>query len=339
MALVIQEAEEAHRRIQALMNSDQDLYESLGHRLRSLNPAFVFSLARGSSDHAMTYASYLFPLVTGRVVASLPPSVVTVLKSHLHLQGQCCLTVSQSGSSPDILTSTRTARAAGALCIGVTNHAKSPLAQECDYILDQYAGPEVAVAATKTVLCTQAVLARIAATWSEDQALLKALKSLPEALRIAFQKGISQTPISLSSISHVYVISRSLGMGAAYEMALKIKEMCGIHAEAFSSAEVRHGPREIVNENYLVIGLAIAGSGDEDVTRAVAELEAQGAKTFIIGSPSSGAQAVLPDNLDFRLQSLAALNFFYPWLARSAQTMGRDPDKPVRLQSKVVHTI
>jgi glucosamine--fructose-6-phosphate aminotransferase (isomerizing) len=156
---------------------------------------------------------------------------------------------------------------------------------------------------------------------------------LPAVLRLAFQAGMQLDVAGLQDVSSAYVLSRGLGLSAALEIALKLKETCGIHAEAFSSAEVRHGPREIVTSGFMVIALALPGPGREDVLRVAEELKEQGARTLIIDL------AALQLECDSRLGPLVALQMIYPWLARSAGFLGHDPDRPRNLKEKVVRTI
>lgn len=339
MSQMLTEAQEAPRRVRAFLEADRELYRELGARLRRLNPVAVATVARGSSDHCATYAGYLIPACTGRVVASVPPSLTTVLQAPVSFAGQFLLAISQSGSSPDILRTLEATKNSGALTAALVNHADSPMAKAADVFLDQHAGPEKGLAATKTVLCTNTAIARLTAEWTQDEKMLKALEELPEVLGQAVEQGLRFDEKLLQGISSVYVISRALGMGAAHEIALKIKETCGLHAEPFSAAEVRHGPREIVNENFAVIALAIPGSGQEDVLKIAEELRAQGAKVLTVAPPAAHPTFPLPDARDPRLLPIIALQMLYPWLARCSVALGRDPDKPKRLLSKVIHTV
>ena len=332
------EAQEAPNRVRDLLLSDSALYADLGRRLRDLDPAVVATIARGSSDHAASYAAYLIPQCTGKVVASLAPSVVTVLNARLRLQGQFVFSLSQSGGSPDLNHTQARAREGGALTAALVNVANSPLAQNAEIFLDQKAGPENSITATKSVLCTLAGIARLAAEWAQDAALLRALPLLPEALHEASVSGSHYDEQLLLGVKHAFVLSRALGFGAASEVALKLKETCGLHAEAFSAAEVRHGPREIVNKDYLVIALALPGSGQAHVLAAAAEMKAQGARVLVVGQPGSGQNFALPPLPDDRLAPLAALQLLYPWIARAAAALGRDPDKPKTLLNKVIKT-
>jgi glucosamine--fructose-6-phosphate aminotransferase (isomerizing) len=337
---MLAESLEAPARVREFLSRDQKVYAELGARLRALAPAFAATIARGSSDHAANYAAYLIPQCTGRAVASIPPSLVTVLKSPLRLAGQFVLAISQSGGSPDILRALEAARKSGALTAALVNDAASPLARAADVLLDQRAGKERSVAATKSALCTLAGIARLTAEWSEDAALGRGLRELPAALESAAARGLTLDPEILRGVSNVYVLSRGLGLSAALEVSLKLKETCGIHAEAFSAAEVLHGPREIVAAGFLVIAVATPGSGRDDVLAAAAEMKGQGARVLVVAPPGAGeGVAALPELSDPRLLPIAALQLLYPWIARSSKALGRDPDRPKTLKSKVIKTV
>ena len=339
MSQMLAEAKDSIERIRTQLSLDEKTYSDLGSELRKKDPSFVCTIARGSSDHAATYASYLFPLCTGKVVASLPPSLTTVLKAPLQLKNQFALAISQSGGSPDLLASLSAAKERGAITAAIVNKTESPLAKAAHWLLPQNAGEEKSIAATKTVLCTLSSIARLAAHWSNDKKLLDALQTLPDLLEEAYQSGVMAKESVFQNVSHVYVLSRGLGLATAMETALKLKEVGGLQAEAFSTAEVRHGPKEIVNEKFLIVALALRGSGEEDVHLAAEELRGQGAKVFLIGDSKTKVDLGLPQIPDFRLAPIVALQAIYPWLTKASKFLGRDPDQPRVLKEKVVQTL
>ncbi len=329
---MLNDAKEAPDLVRKVLTIDSEAYAGLGTKLRELNPACIATIARGSSDHAASYASYLFPLCTGKIVASIAPSLVTVLKAPLNLKNQFALVISQSGRSPDIISTHDCVQSSGALTAAIINDVASTVAKKANFLLPQHAGHE-GIAATKSVLCTMTSIARVAAEWTNDAKLADSLKGLPEALSQAFEAGSHLDAKLMSGISNVYVLSRGLGLAAAQETALKLKETCGVHAEAFSAAEVRHGPREIVDGKFMVVALALPGSGKEDVIAAAEELRSQGARVLLLDDK------LLPEINDYRLAPLVVLQLLYPWLARSSEALGHDPDRPRTLKSKVIQTI
>jgi glucosamine--fructose-6-phosphate aminotransferase (isomerizing) len=327
MSTMLAEALSAPAKVRELLTRDRERYTELAARLRSSPPAVVATIARGSSDHAAHYAAWLVPRCTGRVVASIPPSTVTVLGSRLELAGQLVLAMSQGGGSPDILRTVEAARKSGALTVAIVNDVSSPLANATDFLLPQHADPELSLSATKSVIATMTAIARLCAEWADDAALRTALDGLPDVLERAAALPLSA---ELAGVSHVYVISRALGYSVAVEVALKLKETCALHAEAFSAAEVLHGPREIVDERFVVIAVPLPGSGDDDVRGAARELESQGARIIMVDD--------VPATADPRLAPIVALQRLYPWIARTSVALGRDPDRPRTLKSKVIKT-
>lgn len=336
---MLSEAKDTPNRVREFLAADRELYADLGQRLRDLRPDLVCTIARGSSDNAADYAAYLIPQITGTVVASIPPSLVTIFNAPLKLAGQFVLSISQGGSSPDIIQSVAYARKSGALTAALVNDTSSPLARTAEVLLAQHAGPEESITATKSVLCTLAAIARLAGEWSCERTLLDSLESLPAVLEEACERGLALDENLLQGMSHVFVLSRGLGFGAAREIALKLKETCGIHGEAFSTAEVRHGPCEIVDRSFLVIALALPGSGDEDVILAARELEQQGARVVLLATGREGVSASLPPINDSRLSPIVALQLLYPWMARASKALGRDPDHPRIIKNKIIKTV
>ena len=344
-----QEAVERIREIVApkvLNDTTNDVYHAVGQKLRELNPVFVATIARGSSDHVANFASYLIPLCTRRLVVSVSPSIVTVLKVQPNTSKQFVIALSQSGSSPDIVENLRVARESGAYTVAIVNDEISPLAKAAEVMIPQKAGKEISVAATKTVLCTMVAVVKLVAEWSEDAKLKQALIDLPATLSDAVSRGLKVDANILNGVGEAFVLSRALGECAAKEVALKLKETCGIHAEGFSTAEVRHGPREIVGPRYLVIALALPGAGEAEIVDAALELQKQGAKVLIFATAETcraraKENAVfyeLPVITDDRLAPIVCLQMLFPWLARAAAALGRNPDQPRNLPSKVVKT-
>ncbi len=229
MSRMLREAQEAAERVRELLTHDGERYAGLGTRLRESAPSGVITIARGSSDHAANYAAYLIPVCTGRIVASLAPSLVSVLNAKLAVKGQLALAISQGGRSPDLNAALQAAKDAGALTAAIVNDVESPLAKRADFLLPQHAGAE-GIAATKSMLCSLSAIARVCAEWENDAGLKSALDGLPDALRSAFEVGSKLDTGPLQKTRHIYTLSRGLGLSAALETALKLKETCRWHS-------------------------------------------------------------------------------------------------------------
>lgn len=268
-ALLTREAAEAADVAARQISANAGAMTQLGERLRRRKPAFIATCARGSSDHAMTYGKYLLERTLGLPVASLGPSLASVYREELDLSGAVFIAASQSGRSPDALQLTETAKRGGALTIGLINDMESPLAGLVDVALPLAAGPETSVAATKSFLATGIALLHLTAAWSSERGLADALVRSPELLRQAGLCDWSPFLQRLEDATSLYVIGRGLGLGIAQEMALKFKETCRIHAEAFSAAEVLHGPLALVGPGFPALVLDPADEGSERDRKSV----------------------------------------------------------------------
>ena len=289
-----------------------------------------YTIARGSSDAAANILSYEFMRVLGVPVTSLPPSVFSI-GAGVQLKGTAALMVSQSGASEDLVRSAKGARAKGAQVLAITNQPDSPVEQASDVTVRIGAGPENAVPATKTVVGSIAAGMAILAGLDSDydatgsaKALNAAPQTLPKAqdLRAAFLRARS-----------IYVIGRDTGFGAAHEVALKLKECCALHAEAYSSSEVLHGPLQLATNPLMVLILDTGRADMQDsLNQAEARFSAVGCDvhrlrvTELIDAPLTPAAA-----------AAYLLALIYPVILETALALGLNPDAPETL-SKVTQT-
>jgi glucosamine--fructose-6-phosphate aminotransferase (isomerizing) len=336
---MLAEAREAPARVAALLAADAERYAELAARLRQAPPPFAVTVARGSSDHAATYAATLLAVLAGIVTASLPPSTITRYQARLQLERVLALAISQSGASPDIVMTLEAAAAAGALTVAIVNELESPLAAAAAWVLDQHAGPERSVAATKSCIASMVAAARLIALWRQDVGLLAALERLPERLEAAAVLDWSAGLAVLAPAASLYVVGRGLGLGIAAESALKLKETSALHAEALSAAELRHGPRAVLEPGFPVLVYALEDRASADAA-ALAEALVAAGQTCLIASASRGGglRLPLPPPLHPMLDPIVAIQAFYPFAAALAETRGLNPDRPRSLQ-KVTRTL
>jgi glutamine---fructose-6-phosphate transaminase (isomerizing) len=336
---MLEEAREGPARVAALLAADCELYEELAARLRAAPPPFAVTIARGSSDHAASYAATVLALTGGLVTASLPPSLVTRYRATLRLQDALALAISQSGAGPDVVMTLAAAAAAGALAVALVNDTASPLAGAAAWVIDQHAGPETSVAATKSFIASLAAVARLVAVWHEDQALLAALERLPERLAAALALDWSAALEILVPAGSCYVVGRGLGHGIAAESALKLKETSALHAEALSAAELRHGPRAVLEPGFPVLIYALGDAASADALALAEALAGTGPRCLIVAAqPGGGLRLPLPAPLHPLLDPIVAIQAFYPLAAALAAARGHDPDRPRGLQ-KVTRTL
>lgn len=332
------EAGEAGAVVSRQIAANETAMRTLTERLRARPPRFVIASARGSSSHAAYYGKYLIEQTLGLVVAAAAPSVQTIYAAPLHVEDALFVTVSQSGRSPDLVAMAEAARRGGALTVAMVNDAASPLAGTCEFVLPLHAGPELSVAATKSYIAAVAAFIHLVARWTGDAALDAALVRLPGRLRTAFTQDWAPLSDLLTHASDLLVIGRGTGFAAAKEIALKLKETCGLHAEAFSSAEVLHGPVALLEPGFPVLALMLDDAARDGLTRVVADLRAKGAKVLAVG-PAATVPALPGLPADHPLcDALPIVAGFYGGLDALARARGRDIDRPRHLR-KVTETI
>lgn len=333
------EAAETPARVAAQLRRNAPAVAALARRLQAAPPRAVVTIARGSSDHAATYARYLIETRLEVLTASLSPSISSVYGAQPALADTLCLAISQSGHSPDLLAAAAGAAGAGALVVAVVNDEASPLADLAPVTLPIGAGPEVSVAATKSFIGALAAVAQLVAAWSGDAILAASVEALPDQLAAAWEQDWSAALPVLRDAEHLYVVARGPMLAIAGEAALKFKETCGLHAEPFSAAEIRHGPLALVGPEFPVLTLVADDAARPGVEAAIAAFGAQGA-TVIVAGGATGADAIhLPTvKVHPLLQPIVYAQSFYRLVEQLACQRGFDPDRPQYL-AKVTRTL
>ena len=275
------EASQAPGAVAAQLQANRERAVRLGATLRAMKPRAVVTCGRGSSDHAATFAKYLIETRTGVLTSSAALSVSSVYAAPTQLAGTLCLAISQSGKSPDLVAAAQAAKDAGAYVVALVNVADSPLAALADETLPLWAGPELSVAATKSYIAALAGIVQLVAEWTGDEDLRAALADLPGQLAQAWTLDWTPAAERLRLARNLYVLGRGVGFGVAQEAALKFKETCGLHAEAFSSAEVKHGPMALVKADFPALVFRQDDETAEGVDALVAEFAARRADVML----------------------------------------------------------
>ncbi len=286
---MFQEAASASDAVRAQLQCDADAIAAIGRELRRLAPRAVITCARGSSDHAATYAKYLIETRAGVLTASAAPSVSSVYGVAQDLRGCLVIALSQSG-------------------------------------------------ATKSYLATLAALIRMVAAWRDDAALQSAVDALPALMDQSWALDWSAALPPLESAAHLYVVGRGLGLGAAQETALKCKETCGLHAEAFSSAELRHGPYALLGPGFPALLLAQRDATRAGIEALGGELAHRGVPVLIAGAQAEGAIVLPTIQATPEVAPILLVQSAYRLIATLAVRRGFDPDHPAHLR-KVTETV
>ncbi|WP_417248569.1 SIS domain-containing protein [Celeribacter sp.] len=312
------------------------LRRTLGTRplepLLTPRPRAIYSIARGSSDAAATVLNYEFMRVLKVPATTLPPSVFSV-GDGVEFHDSTAIAISQSGASGDLVAAAKGAATSGAQVIAITNVAGSPVEAQAHHRIAINAGPEKAVPATKSVVgAIAAGMALIASADADYARSIDAILPTLDASTPPTSIEAADLPAKIAASKHIFVVGRQATFGAAQEVALKIKECCGIHAEAYSASEIIHGPMQLAGPDLLTIIL-------DDETPALA-----GSLDLAHDRFESAGSTVVRLSLEHATplpQALSAAFFLihlYPQILEAALALGINPDSP-SLLAKVTQTL
>jgi glucosamine--fructose-6-phosphate aminotransferase (isomerizing) len=310
-------------RLRAVAATNRAALIEAARRFGVVQPPAFFTIARGTSDAVAAYAAYRLTQALSIPVGSFAPSLASLDGVHPHPAGLWTLAISQSGQSPDLVAAQEAFAGGGGERIALVNDVGAPLALMADLVFDQAAGEERSVAATKSFANSLMVVDLLAEALAGRGAGSEArCEAIGRAAAAAMTSGVNLSP--LDGAANAYVIGRGASLPVAEEAALKLKETCGLHAEAISAAEVMHGPRAIAGRAMPILGFAGPGAAGQSVIEALRLLAQQGSPTITIAAPA------LPDDLA-PAAPVAMIATFYAALPALARRRGRDPDRPPSL--------
>jgi len=335
--LMAAEIDEASEAVARQLAANRNAIATLAAKLRARDPAVVVTIARGSSDHAALYLKYLIEIGLGLPCASVGPSIGSVYRRPFRLEGAVAITISQSGRSPDIVAMQQAAKEAGALTIALVNDTTSPVANDADECLPLHAGPERAVAATKSMIASLVAGASLVAAWSEDAALASALEAVPALLAGPDAVVPAEALAFIVAQRQALVLGRGATFGIAAEAALKLKETCALHAEAFSAAEVLHGPAALIEPGFPVLAFMPQDAAREAMEATLHRLAELGARCLTYDTKAAPGVIEVAAAAHPLVTPIAMIHAFYRLAEAAARARGRDPDRPPHL-SKVTRT-
>ena len=315
-----------------------ETYWAVGNELRDIDVQGFITCARGSSDHAATFFKYLIETHTGLPVASIGPSVATLYKANLKLDGFAAIAFSQSGSSPDILALLDAAGRGGAKTFSVLNVTDSPLGNITETILPIHAGPEIAVAATKSFVGMLIASLGILAGYLKDRSIISTLQLLPDLAQEVINSDKASPIDQISKASSLFCIGRGLNYALACEIALKLKELCHLHAEAYSAAEVLHGPATIAHEKFVTLFIESSGIESASMEAARQNMKSRGATVIALESITKLTNPSYSHCSIELISPIIQIISFYVFVEKLARRFGFNPDLPEGLE-KVTKTI
>lgn len=340
MAAEVAEQPEAARRTLDHLLPQQDALRALARDRRR-----VLLVARGSSDNAAIYGRYLLETAAGVPAGLAAPSVATHYRARLDLSDTVVVSVSQSGSTAEIVETQEWARGCGAATVAVSNVPGSPLLEAADLALATQAGPEVAVPATKTYLTQMLALGVVAAALGPEEDAGRAaadLGGVPDAVAALLGADVSDAVPALAAARQVVVSGRGLLLGTALETALKMEETCLRPVRGYSYADLRHGPISVVGDGVLAVLVAAASGPLAGAMSELADdLHERGARVLGIGGTTDFAgrcdvHLAGPD-LPETVEPVASIVPAQLMIESLARTLGLDPDSPRGL-AKVTRT-
>lgn len=255
------EITEQPERIKSLLASQKKNIEQIAAEIQKRDIQYVFLAARGTSDNAGRYANYLLGAQNGLPLALATPSLFTYYNQPPKLKNALVIGISQSGQSPDIVSVLEEGKKQNCLTLSLTNEPKSPLAQASDFVIDLKAGPEKAVAATKTYTSELTAVAMLSTALSKNKKAWDELEKVSGWMKQVLKQNdfISQAAQRYRYIDQTVVLGRGFNYATAFEWALKMKELTYINAEPYSSADFAHGPIAMMVKGYPVFAVAPKG--------------------------------------------------------------------------------
>ena len=296
----------------------------------------IFLAARGTSDNAGLYAKYLWGSMNRLPVALAAPSLFTAYGTPPDLEGCLVVGISQSGQSPDIVAVVAEGRRQGVLTLAITNEPNSPLAEQAEMVLDTSAGPERAIAATKTYTTQLLAIALLSAAMRNEAGPFEALERLPRLVEesLALESAVEQAAGRYRNMNQCVVIGRGFNYASAYEWALKLKELTYVVAEPYSSADFLHGPIAIVSDGFPVLAVVPSGAVFDGAYSLLSSLVNEHGADLVAVSNNESALALantplpLPTDLPEWLSPLVGIVPAQLFCYHLARAKGHDTEAP-----------
>ncbi len=329
--------------IRHLLDRERSMAQRIANAIRKFNPNFMYIAARGTSDNAARYAQYLFGIHARMPVALATPSVHTLYETSPHLSRGLVLAISQSGKSEDVCRVVTDAREQGALTVSITNDPNSPLAQASEFHLNLDTGPEISVAATKTYTAQLGAVALLLTTLKDSAELHASLAGLPDAIRetLIESEAIHNWIERYRYIERFVTIGRGYNYCTAFEISLKIKELCYIVGEGYSEADFRHGPFALIDPGFPAIVVAPAGKTQPVLKDFLEKLNERQAESLVISNDADVLHLArkpmrIPVGMPEWLTPIAAVIPGQVFAMRLATEKGHNVDQPRGLNKVTV---
>jgi len=339
------EISEQPERIKALLSSQRKTVEQIANTLRKRDISYIFLAARGTSDNAGRYANYLLGAMNGLPLALATPSLFTYYNQPPVLKNALVVGISQSGQSPDIVSVLDEGKRQGCTTLAITNEPHSPLANVADFVLDIQAGPELAVAATKTYTTELMVIAMLSAALSRQEVRWQELGQVPGWVTevLTHDQMLAQAAQRYRYMKQCVVLGRGFNYSTAFEWALKLKELTYVAAEPYSSADFQHGPIAMMERGFPVMAIAPNGKVFGSLMQVLTQVRDEFSAELVVISNEKEALALaqipitIPSDIPEWLTPLVTIVPAQLFAYHLTVAKGFNPDQP-RSIHKVTET-
>jgi len=336
-SLVLSEALSIPERINFFASNDKNNYKEIAKLISDKKIDYIVTVARGTSDCAALYASYMFAKYLGLPTYSMPPSIITIEKSKFEFSRALVIIISQSGMSEDLIECENMSKKMGATTLLISNNDNSPIGNNANFFYNINAGSEISVAATKSFVLTLLIILKMIFITLGQNNINKHVELVGEKL-INESHNQWDPNIINQSINVGYIISRGVGFAISNEISLKFKELCQEMIEPFSSAEVMHGPKSLIENSFKLFTMSLRDKSGSIVKNDSNELINLTNYHYDISFSQNKIIALPYDSYEFyEMDPIIVLSKFYPWIVRYSILKGLDPDNP-RYLTKVTKT-
>ena len=334
---VYQEAISIPEKIINFLENDNNNYKSISNHLLSKSINNVVTVARGSSDNAALYSSYLITRYTGLPVSSFPPSLITLEKSPINFSKSLIIIISQSGMSNDLIECSKKFKSMGVLTVFISNNQKSPIVNNCDYFLYLNAGKEVGIAATKTFILSLIVILKITSP-IKDEIINNDLFIITN--KLSQKENVKwSTKYVKNSNNRGFIISRGVGLAIAQEISLKFMELSQEFIIPYSAAEILHGPRSLIDKKTKIFSVTMRDKSSRSISKdlkKISPLTKYNYQFSTLTKNNNNYYSNISPHMD--LDPIVIMAKFYPWIIEYTRAKGLNPDKP-RYLSKITKTL
>ena len=335
-SLLLNEALSIPEKINHFIINDKNNYEDVSKLINKKKIQYIVTVARGTSDCAALYASYMFAKYLGLPTYSMPPSIITLENSQFDFSKALVIIISQSGLSTDLVECENKSKQMGATTILISNNQKSPMVSTSNFFYYINAGEEKSVAATKTFVLSLLIIQKIIFN-TLNKNINNHIKKISEKL-IKDSNNQWNPKILNKSVDVGFIIGRGVGYAIANEISLKFKELCQEMIEPFSSAEVMHGPKSLIQDSFKVFTMSLKDNSGKIVNQDSEEITKLTNLHYSISFDDKDNKNLFYNSYEFiELDPIIILSKFYPWIVKYSIEKGLDPDKP-RYLTKVTKT-